>query len=130
MGRQIRMVPADWDHPRDERGEYIPLHTHFPYNEAEIAEGLADGWLDASKPNYGMDIMPQWTPRQATHVQLYENTTEGTPLSPIFDNIDDLCAWAAENATTFADWTATADEWKSMLMVDFVHHREGNTIFM
>ena len=25
MGRQVRMVPAKWEHPKDERGDYIPL---------------------------------------------------------------------------------------------------------
>ena len=25
MGREVRMVPADWRHPKDARGNYMPL---------------------------------------------------------------------------------------------------------
>lgn len=25
MGREIRRVPMDWEHPKDERGYFIPL---------------------------------------------------------------------------------------------------------
>lgn len=129
MGRAIRMVPANWEHPKDERGKYIPMHTRFPYADDEIAEGLEDGWLDASKPNYGIDLMPTWSEQEATHFQLYETTTEGTPISPVFASFDDLCEWAAENATTFANFKATADQWREMLRSGFVHHREGRVIF-
>jgi hypothetical protein len=26
VGRELRRVPVDWKQPRDERGEYIPVH--------------------------------------------------------------------------------------------------------
>lgn len=61
--------------------------------------------------------------------QLWETTSEGSPKSPVFGTLDELCEWAAVNATTFADFTATAAKWKAMLRVDFVHHRNGNWTF-
>lgn len=129
MGRAVRRVPADWEHPRNERGHYIPMHTKFLYTDDEIKEGIEDGWLDADKPNYGIDLMPTWTPEEATQYQLYETTSEGTPISPIFDNLDDLCEWAAKHATTFASFKATADQWRSMLDQGWVRHQDGNVIF-
>src|SRR5574341_1483662 len=54
--------------------------------------------------------------------QLWEDCSEGSPVSPVFATLDDLCAWAAEHATTFADFTATADEWKAMLDGGVVDH--------
>jgi hypothetical protein len=131
MGRVLRRVPEDWEHPKDEQGQYIPLLDSFPYTEEEIQEGLEDGWLDASKPNYGVELMPQWSERERTHIQLYETTSEGTPISPVFpvSEIDALCVYAAEHCTVFADFTATAAEWKAMLWEGFVHHREGDIIF-
>lgn len=61
--------------------------------------------------------------------QLWETTSAGSPISPVFSSLEELCAWAADNATTFADETATAEEWMKMLAEDFVHHRDGNAIF-
>jgi hypothetical protein len=48
----------------------------------------------------------------------------------VFATLDDLCAWAAEHATTFGHFKATADEWKTMLDGGIVHHREGDNIFL
>ena len=62
--------------------------------------------------------------------QLWETTSEGSPDSPVFASLDALCEWCAENATTFGSYTATAEEWKGMLSEDFVHHQEGNAIFL
>lgn len=64
MGREVRRVPANWEHPKDERGNFIPLFSSFTYNEAEIREGLRDGWLKNEPPNYGCDVMPQWPDRK------------------------------------------------------------------
>lgn len=132
MGRVLRRVPPTWEHPKDKRGHYVPLHERFPYNEEEIKEGLENGWLDADEPNYGIGVMPQWDEREKTHIQLYENTTEGTPISPVFavSEIDALCSYAAEHCTTFGSFRATAEQWKAMLWEGFVHHQEGNFIFM
>lgn len=62
--------------------------------------------------------------------QLWETTSEGSPKSEVFATIEELCAWCAENATTFADHKATATEWRKMLDADFVCHREGNAVFL
>jgi hypothetical protein len=62
--------------------------------------------------------------------QLWENVTEGSPQSPVFASLDDLCNWCAENATTFADYTASAEEWRKMLEDNFVYHKMGNIIML
>ena len=61
--------------------------------------------------------------------QLLETTSEGSPISPVFATLDCLCAWAAENTSTFADAKATPEEWRRMLEENFVHHKQGNIIF-
>lgn len=112
MGREVRRVPADWQHPQNDEGDYIPMHPHFPYNEEEIAEGLAEGWLKGVPPNYGLDIMPQWEDSERTHWQMYEDTTEGTPISPVMESPEELARWLADNgASAFASMTATYDQW-------------------
>ena len=62
--------------------------------------------------------------------QLWETTSEGSPSSPVFATFDELCEWCAENATTFASYKATKEEWAQMLNGDFVCHQQGNVIMM
>lgn len=74
-----------------------------------------------------------WTredPPTGDGYQLWEDCSEGSPVSPVFDSIDTLCAWAADNATTFASHRADASAWKEMLTEGVVHHREGNLVIM
>jgi hypothetical protein len=61
--------------------------------------------------------------------QLWEDVSEGSPISPVFATLDALCTWAAENATTFGDFRASAAEWKKMLDGGVVLHQEGNMVF-
>lgn len=62
--------------------------------------------------------------------QLWETTTEGSPKSPVFKTLDELCGWTEGNATTFASYKATKEQWKQMLSADFVCHKEGNAVFI
>lgn len=112
MGTQLRMVPANWEHPKDDGGNYIPHHEHFPYTKDEVKEGLEDGWLTNEPPYYGVNVMPQWPTEERTHYQMYENTTEGTPISPVMDKPERLARWLADNrAKVFADQTASYESW-------------------
>jgi hypothetical protein len=109
MGREIRRVPVGWEHPVDpdpnprwpandwdwtgQGRHFLPMHERFPYDEAEIEEGLRDGWLDPDKPNYGIDVMPDWPAAEADHFQMYETVSEGTPVSPVFSSLVELTRW-------------------------------------
>ena len=103
MGREIRRVPADWQHPKDERGHFIPMYEHFAYNAEEIAEGS----------NYGCDVMmPQWPDAERTHLMMYEDCSEGTPISPAFATPEELAHWLVDNgASAFGGMTATYEQW-------------------
>lgn len=153
MGRELRKVPANWEHPKDEKGQYIPMFNIY-YGDL-LKEWLAENeaWdngthpdlierpsLKAKYPFYAMweefpDVKYYQTKRyseeELTHIQLYETTSEGTPKSPVFhkDDLDKLCEYAAENATVFAHFKATKEEWKEMLLDDFVCHKEANVTF-
>lgn len=61
--------------------------------------------------------------------QLWENTSQGSPQSPVFSTLQDLCAWCAEHATTFGSQKATASQWEQMLSNGTVYHQEGNLFF-
>lgn len=76
-----------------------------------------DDWLETSPP-------------VGDGYQLWEDVSEGSPVSPVFASLDELCAWCADHATTFAHFRATAVEWREMLDGGLVHHQEGNKIFL
>jgi len=72
----------------------------------------------------------QFEPPIGEGYQLWETTSEGSPSSPVFATLDELCEWCEANATTFANYRATKEEWKQMLDDNFVCHKHGNAIFI
>ena len=92
MGREVRRVPAEWDHPRDALGRYIPLRASYA-GAMESYQECYDGrcHLDCSpesrqaciawKPDPD-DFIPE--PQEDAWWQLYECVSGGTPMSPPF----------------------------------------------
>jgi hypothetical protein len=72
----------------------------------------------------------EYEPPTGDGYQLWQSTSEGSPVSPVFDSLDALCSWAAENATVFADIKVSAAEWKQMFGSGLVCHQEGNVTFL
>jgi hypothetical protein len=114
MGREIRRVPAGWEHPRNGRGHYIPLfdesygdalrdyesrRTEWDNGEGERVAKEYDchsfeDW-EGSPPDRDY-YREEWTDEEATHYQVYENVSEGTPTSPVFANLQELEDWLVE----------------------------------
>lgn len=141
MGREVRMVPENWEHPKDENGKYIPLmngdfsNILSKYKEEKLQwqkgfrTDFKGGWKPKSEDELKMsfidwngeepkieDYMPQWEDDEKTHLQMYEDTSEGTPISPVFSNANDLARWLSDNnASAFGGMTATYEEWLSMI---------------
>ena len=155
MGRELRKVPANWEHPKKDDGKYQPMfnryygdelnewfYGHQQWENSTHKDLVEQPELKEKYPFYAMyhgnppDVeyyqTRKFKPEELTHIQLYESTTEGTPLSPVFkaDELEALCAWAAENATTFATCKTTKEEWFRMLSNDLVYHQSGNAIFL
>ena len=62
--------------------------------------------------------------------QLWTTTSEGSPMTPVFKSLEDLCTYCEEeNISVFGRNTATKEEWFKMLNEYFVCHKEGNTVF-
>jgi len=137
MGREVRMVPADWVHPRDgfyANGDvrYVSLH-----DGRDFAGRLADWESEAAKWNAGeypsyaseenksmsyiewagdrpepSDYMPQWPESERTHLMMYETTSEGSPISPAFETPEELARWLADTgASSFGRSTASYEAW-------------------
>ena len=137
MGREVRRVPKDWAHPLNERsrpkplidGSFAKAKAEYELGKQKWDEGLVDdlegGWKpkseEASRYSYEdwaggcpreADYMPDWPEEQRTHLQMYETTTEGTPISPVMATPEELARWLADNkASAFAGRTATYEQW-------------------
>jgi len=107
MGREIRKVPQDWEHPRRDDGSYQPLYDNtylydvIQYIRYELPaciklkhrrflKGFFAEWPSLSYNR------PFWPERKATHFQMYETVTEGTPVSPVFATRGEIADWLVE----------------------------------
>jgi len=130
MGREVRMVPKDWEHPKNENGGYIALFDgNFEACAADWDEECAQ-WDAGNYPDYAneeskkmsyaewagdrpdkCDYMPIFK-EAATHCMMYETTSEGTPISPAFETPEELARWLADNgASSFGGQTASYEGW-------------------
>jgi hypothetical protein len=145
MGREVRRVPANWEHPKNEYGNYQPMHNEsFSERANEWKQGFLK-WENGERPDYCDEesknieywewdgdppnreyYMPVWTDEEKTHYQMYETTSEGTPLSPPCATPEELAKYLADNgASSFGDDTATYDQWLGM-----IRHQSCPTAFI
>lgn len=117
MGREIRKVPADWQHPTDDgkRG-YQPMHDKSFSDAAAEWKSEFVKWEAGTRPDYCSEecrefefweyfgapparayYRPDWPDESRTHFQIYETVTEGTPVSPPFATVEELARWYADN---------------------------------
>jgi hypothetical protein len=54
-------------------------------------------------------------PPKGVGYQLWQTTSEPSPVSPVFRTLRELCEFAADNVSTFGTLMATADQWECML---------------
>jgi hypothetical protein len=136
MSREVRKVPANWEHPKVER--YGEMQFQPKYDESfddvfaqwladfdriragDLTEierqcyplGLADWLKDEGRPPDPDYYMPNWSPEERTHFMMYQTTSEGTPISPVFATPEELARWLVDNnATAFVDQTASYEAW-------------------
>lgn len=120
MGREIRKVPSNWQHPRTMRrngqGGYQPMHDRaFAPAMREWIAGW-EAWERGERPDYCDEesrnlpywewsgappdpeyYRPDWKPEQMTWFQLYETVSEGTPVTPPFATQQELVDYLVEH---------------------------------
>lgn len=98
-------------------------------NTCDKCNGEGETWA-SEDDRKACDDWTETEPPTGEGYQLWENTSEGSPVSPVFGTIEELCAWCETGATTFGSARATAKQWREMLDEDFVCHKEGNAVFI
>lgn len=135
MGREIRMVPPNWEHPKTTRygkaDSYQPMHDEtFAEAAAAWIEGFTK-WQAGERPDYftpskypadyqfwewestppDREYYRPYTDAEATWVQLYETVSEGTPLSPPFATSQELVEYLVKNGDFWGDqWSRAGAE--------------------
>lgn len=116
MGRDIRRVPPNWEHPQKDNGDYQPLfERNYDDEKKEWLEGLA-AWEAKTHPDYRPDsdwwewhgnppdreyCIP-YKAEDATWYQMYETVSEGTPLTPPFATKEELVDYLVKNGDFWA----------------------------
>lgn len=118
MGREIRRVPPNWEHPKDKNGKYKPLHdksfaeagriwlnnciawnngTHedlIEHPERKVDYPFYWQW-DGNPPNQEY-YRPEFT-NEPTWYQVYETVSEGTPVTPPFATKEEIVEYLVAN---------------------------------
>lgn len=101
--REVRVIPAGWQHPRDARGGPIPL-------------------LPEQMPDAGAH----------TEIAAYETTSEGTPISPTFPDSPagrlDLVRHCAAYCTVFGEHRSGEEGWAAILFGEHAVIAEDGTV--
>ena len=127
MGREVRMVDPTWEHPKKPNGRYTPLmnrsylksaqedwDTNYDETVRQVSKYYQD--FKAFHDDYGnrpndSSYMPDFGDK-ATHYCMYEDTSEGTPISPAFETPEELAHWLADtNASSMGPLTASYEQW-------------------
>lgn len=119
MGREVRMVPPNWEHPRftkddvpqgyevgDYRrcfdkdyetaaAEWISSFEKWRAGELSIGSYCEYYWEYESPPDESL-CRPKFT-EPATWYQLYQTISEGSPVSPPFATKEELAAYLSEH---------------------------------
>src|SRR4051812_14783374 len=101
MGREIRMVPPNWDHPKHD-GRLQPMFDRTFEKEAAEWKSEFAAWERGERPDFCTDdsrllefwewhgappdraYYRPWKDDEATWFQIWETVSEGTPVTPPF----------------------------------------------
>ena len=107
------------------RGEALGI-----VGDCEYCNGKGEYWFSEEIEKMSEEIK-NYDPPTGDGYQLWSTTTEGNPMSPVFETLEELCQYLEdENVSLFGSNTSTKEKWFEMLRDDKVFHQEGNMIFI
>jgi hypothetical protein len=70
------------------------------YGVCECCNGEGEIWFSDEIKELA-ENWESYEPPVGDGYQMWENTSEGSPQSPVFETLDELCEWCSENASIF-----------------------------
>lgn len=149
MGREIRHVPPNWDHPVDDRGNFKPMFDDtFEHASAEWKQEFCD-WESGKRPEYyneSEDGKPEfwewhggppdreyyrpWKDEEATWFQLWETVSEGSPVSPPFATKEELITYLADNGDFWDQGRDGRGGWGRISAEAFGRHESASSFMI
>lgn len=141
MTREVKRVQMDFDYPLKKVWYgYQLTFCHEDYKEGcarcrEFARVMGipmdeSDYYDGEPPCPDFKRFYKVDPPTGDGFQLWGNTTEGGPRSPVFGTAEELAEWCAENDTVFADIKATKAEWLKMIESNYFVAASGGALFV
>jgi len=150
MSRKLMRVPMDFAYPLNTKWvgylQYNPFclraHIGVKDNDGCIAgcveyakiKGISIGEDGCPEFNkfYGLmenDKLPL-DPPTGEGYQLWETVSEGSPLTPVYATLDDLCEYCADNVSLFAHDKISKERWKELLSKEDFIYQIGNCLYV
>jgi len=128
MGKEIRIVPAKWEHPKKDNGDYYPLHEGFDGALQEFEEHIKDHGIKEALEYFGGGPVPEdyvdYKGQEEEWFQMYETVSEGAPLTPPFETKEELVDYLVTNGDFWdGRWSRAGaekfvkDEWCPSMIV-------------
>ena len=127
MGRILKRVPLDFNWPLGEiwKGYLLTNASSQDYEELPVKSckecyeknGLREDFCWEEKTSYCVFHNPKWKklwhedPPEGEGYQMWENTSEGSPQTPVFTTLKQLAQYCAANCSIFGDIKMTSVEW-------------------
>lgn len=93
------------------------------WGKCKRCKGAGRLWFSARVKKLAENWRPKQPPKGPGY-QLWGTTSEGEPMTPVFKTLDALCAYAAEQVSTFSNHYASKEAWRKMLDEGSVEHTE------
>lgn len=140
MGREIRRVPANWQHPKREHydGRLQPMFDERFEEAAATWKAEFAKWESGERPSYCSDenraleywewengppdraYYRPWKDSDATWFQVWETVSEGTPVSPPFETREELIDYLVKHGD-FWDQKSGDGGWNRIAAQKFVN---------
>jgi len=122
MGRGVKRIDPDFDWFEKTKDEEGNSKTWFGYVlnsincEACDSEGKNLKGKICPLCEGEMEVYPEINPPEGEGWQMWEETSEGSPISPVFKTAKQLAKWLEDNnASAMGSDTATKEEWLSTI---------------
>ena len=113
MGREVKRVPIDFDWPVNK--VWIGFLMSPCNDDCEGCKKFAE-IMGFEISDYGCPTLDFLAPPKGEGWQMWEDTSEGSPISPAFETPEKLAQWLTDNnASSFGSDTATYGQWLAMI---------------